>query len=186
MGASSLIDVAKSIPITHILMTAGIAAVLLLIVSSAAVKNIFVCMVFIFFCIVVRFYKRALAGLPIEVELVTFTIVMLAVTLGFWYALFAGVLGFLASEFFNNHLNPYIPLTIGFYTFMAIVASVLPGSVVAVGVTATLINNAIQLVFYQIVGGFGTVENLLYSITNIFFNLFIFIKIAPAIVALLV
>ncbi len=185
MGISGLADVVRSVSITHILATAGIAAVLLLLVNSATVKNLFVCLVFIFFCIVVRFYKRVLANLPIEVELVTFTIVTLAVTLGFWYALFAGILGFLASEFFNNHLNSYIPLTIGFYTIMAVVASVLPGSVVAVGVTATLINNAIQLVFYQLVGGFGTVENIFYSITNISFNLFIFFKAAPAIVALL-
>ncbi len=184
-GQSMTSRIVRQLRITHLLATAGIAAFLLLLVGSATVKNLFVCMVFILFCIAVRFYKRVLANLPIEVELVTFTIVALAVTLGFWYALFAGILGFLASEFFNNHLNKYIPLTIGFYAIMAFVASVLPGNIVAVGVTTTIINNAGQLVLYQVIGGFSTIENVLYSITNISFNLFIFFKIAPAIVALL-
>lgn len=185
MGIPHLSDIVRRVPITHIIATAGIAVVLLLLISSATVKNLFICMVFIFFCIVVRFYKRVIASLPVEVELVTFTIVTLATTLGFWYAFFTGILGFLASEFFNNHINKYIPLTIGFYTIMALVASVLPGSIITVGVIITIMNNASQLVFYQLTGWFGTMENMMYSITNISFNLFIFFKIAPAIAILL-
>lgn len=180
-----LADMIRSISITHILTTVGIVAFLLLVVGSAAIKNLFVCMIFIFLCIVIRFYKRVVPNLPIEVELVTFTIVVLATTLGFWYAIFGGILGFLASEFFNNHINKYMPMSIGFYIVMAFAASILPGSVVIVGIMTTIINNSSQLLFYQVIGGFSTVENVLYSITNIVFNLFMFLKIAPAIVVLI-
>lgn len=178
-------DMVRGISVTHILTTVGIVALLLLIVGSAAIKNLFICAIFIFLCIVIRFYKRVISNIPIEVELVTFTIVILAATLGFWYALFGGIIGFLASEFFNNHLNKYIPISIGFYVVMAFVASILPGSIITVGIMTTVINNASQLLFYQVIGGFSTVENVLYSITNITFNLFMFLKIAPAIVALI-
>lgn len=180
-----LADMIRDISITHILTTVGIVALLLLIVGSAAIKNLFVCAIFIFLCIVIRSYKRVISNIPIEVELVTFTIVVLATTLGFWYALFCGIIGFLASEFFNNHINKYMPLSIGFYVVMAFVASILPGSVVTVGIMTTIINNASQLLFYQVIGGFSTIENVLYSITNITFNLFMFLKIAPAIAVLL-
>lgn len=78
-----------------------------------------------------------------------------------------------------------MPLSIGFYIVMAFVASILPGSVITVGIMTTIINNASQLLFYQVIGGFSTVENVLYSITNIAFNLFVFLKIAPAVVVLL-
>ncbi len=126
-------------------------------------------------------YKRIIR-LPIEIEVLSFAIVMTGYTMGLTAGILIALLGGIAYIVFSSQFNPFsIPMLFG-YVLMAMIASIFHRQpIVMVGIAANLIHNLFVFLVYHYFFRYDPLKNLIYGGSNILFNMFLFVNFSSLI-----
>jgi hypothetical protein len=164
-----------------------IALVLVLLISLFfnVVKAAVVIITLIVINIFLRFYKRIIPGLWIELEITMFSSILCSIAYGFWPGLIVAIFSSVLAECFNQFISPFSLVNIVAYIIVSIVAIVLnPSTVVFGGLTLVVIANiAIFCVFVGL--GYNLFKNLSFSITNLIWNYMLFTYLSVPILNLI-
>ena len=165
----------------------GFALVLLalvLIKSKTARASIFVTL-FIVANMILSSYKRFLK-IPIEFEVLTLGIVICTVRFGIKAGLVVAILGGILSFIVGYNISPFsFPMLLG-YILIAFTSFILSSlDLFLIGMAATLINNIFVFIVYHFSFRYDLVKNVLFSASNILFNLIFFMNLAPILLSII-
>ncbi len=134
-----------------------------------------------------RFYKRALPGIPVEFELTIFGTLITGSIFGLWPAIFVAVFSCLCADFLNqNIMSPFSLVSLFTYIAIAIISPFVPSSnIFLTGIVLTVVANLI-IFFGNMALGYDHIKNFIFSVTDIFFNYLLFKYLAVFIVSLLI
>ncbi len=160
---------------------AGFAVILLLYVlfiSQMLRASIYVT-AFIVLAMVLSNYKKFIKA-PIEIELLTLGIVICTVKFGVKAGLVVAILGGILSFIVGFNISPfslpmllgYISIAISSYAFRAI-------DIAYIGIIASIINNIIVFTIYNFMFDYDLFKNASFGLSNLVFNIIIFLNIAP-------
>ena len=124
-------------------------------------------------------------SLPVNFELVKLATILTAVSYGVLPGLAVGI----ASTFFGKVLigrvDEKLPMSMMVIAIVAVAASLLSGvSITALGISLVLAYNILMFGISIMMGG-DLAWNIPYEASNFFFNLFLFTKIAPALLQIM-
>jgi len=165
--------------------------VILLFILVFAYMNLVKLIIFILIITIsntfMRFYKRALPGIPLEFELTIFSTVLIGIAYGIWPAIFIAIFSSLCADFLNqNIMSPFSLVSLGTYILIALVSPFLSSSnIFVIGMVIVVIANLIIFFGNIAMGYHDQIKNFAYSATNIFFNYFLFKYLAVFILGLL-
>ena len=158
----------------------AIAALLLLsLVFQSHIKMVLIISILILAASFSTFYFNYVS-LPVNFELVKLATILTSVSYGFLPGLAVGI----ASTFFGKVLigrvDEKLPMSMAVIALLAMAASIFSGtSITALGIALVLAYNITMLALSLLMGG-DLAWNIPYEASNFLFNLFIFTKIAPA------
>ena len=170
------------------LFLAASVAILLLILSKEVRALLFI-FAFLGLNSVITLYKRYVY-LPIEIEVLSFGIVFTTVAFGLKAGIAVGMLGSILLTILTTSFSPFtIPMFIG-YVVMACVAFMLNFLFPQIpypyiGIIANISHNILVFSLYHIFLGYDPVKNLMFGISNILFNIFLFLNFGNLIFSLL-
>lgn len=164
----------------------GIIAVAFLLLFFDLIVALGTVLFFILTNIVLRFYRRILVGLPIELEVVIFGAVIVTVAFNVWMGLFLAFFAALLAEFLSQSISPYSFINIFSYLLVPIMSLFIAIENIATGgfIIAIIINLIIYIAFMII--GYDYFKNTAYLVTNIFWNYLLFFYLAEFVVSILV
>lgn len=164
----------------QIMCYSGIIALAILAIALFfnVFKAIIVIILFILANCFIRFYKRVIPVLPIELEISMFATMLTTVAYGFWVGLLTALLTSIAAEFFTQMIKPFSLVNIITYAVVAIPAIFLSSQTIIVGgLTIVVLANIVIFTIFLFMG-YDMFKNLAYSVTNIVFNYFMFTYLA--------
>lgn len=141
-------------------------------------KALFFILLFIALNSIMGLYK-AFFYIPIEIELISLGTILCTLSFGLKEGLTVGVIGSLLAAVVNGTISYLtIPMVVG-YCFMAFITPVFSGvGAMAGGITIVLITNVLIFIVYQFMG-YDLFSNFTFSISNIVWNLLLFLRVAP-------
>ncbi|MEM3373646.1 MAG: hypothetical protein QXE31_00345 [Candidatus Woesearchaeota archaeon] len=145
---------------------------------SKTARAIIYVSIFIFINVVVSIYKRFIK-LPIEIEFMTFGIVLITYNFGIKAGLIFAILGGILSFIVSFNISPFsFPMLMG-YMLMALITLFfqyfnITESLFLIGIIASFINNLFVFLFYHIVFDYDMIKNISYSVSNFLFNFLVF------------
>lgn len=159
----------------------GAMALVLLILSTLMFKYnkaVFFVILFIALNSIIGLYK-AFFYIPIEIELVSLGTILCTLSFGLKEGILVAVLGSLLAAVVNGTISYLtIPMVIG-YIFMAFITPMFSGLGVAFGgIVVVLLTNILIFIIYQIMG-YDLFSNIVFSVSNIIWNLLLFLRLAP-------
>ena len=94
--------------------------------------------------------------------------------------LFVALIGGILYTVFNTNFSPFtIPMMIG-YMIMAVIASLFSYvNITVLGILTNLIHNAFVFLVYHFLFNYDIRKNLMFSLSNLLFNVILFLNIAP-------
>lgn len=153
-----------------------LGALFLIAIMVLSVANLLLISALIAISLVLSFAIGQWNIKAIGLELVTFITVLSAMSYG---TLAGAVIGLLLMTFhiaIPHYSGAYVIWVIPEYVLAAILANTLSGNVASVGITVTLVLNAINILFTFIAYKPNLAKYLPYAFTNIIFNVVLFIQ----------
>jgi hypothetical protein len=124
--------------------------------------------------------------LPIDIELSTLSAVTMSVTFGLKWGIAAGVLSKFVSMVSNRDFNKNSLVSMVVYALAAVLASMFQGmNVVTMGLLIVVIVNLFAFLIFRFVLFMSTYELVMYAVSNIMFNIVMFMGFAEIIVKLM-
>jgi hypothetical protein len=162
---------------------AGFAVLLLIynLLVSKMFQAAVVISIFIFLSAVLSSYKRFIK-LPIEIEILTLGIVVCTINFGVKAGLIVAIIGGILSFIVGFNISPFsLPMLLG-YVSIAFTSFILRDfNITLVGIIASIVNNILVFVIYNYAFEYDIFKNLGYSISNLAFNIILFLNIVPLI-----
>lgn len=157
----------------------GIFAFLLFLFISKKIRAALTVSVFIVLNMILSSYKKFIK-IPVEIEFLTLGIVFTTLTYGVKAGLVIAILGGILSFIVGYNISPFsFPMLTG-YIMMAILSYFLRFlDITSVGLIVTLMNNVLVFSLYNFVFKYDIVKNLSFSLSNIIFNVILFINVVP-------
>ena len=151
-----------------------VVIVLLIVISSKQARAILFIFGFIVANVFVTYYKKYFRA-PVEIEVLSFGIILCSYTFGLTAGLIVAILGGIVYIVFTNSFNPFvIPMMIG-YVIMAVLSSVFTSfNIVFLGIAVNIIHNLFVFTVYHFFYGYDPFPNFLFSVSNILFNVILF------------
>jgi hypothetical protein len=167
------------------LIFSGLALVLGLVLMISMFRNLMIMLVLIALASVSMIYNRWV-NLSLGIELITLATVVAGIYYGTGTGILVGILTLLAAELVGGRMDPRTVVSfIGITVVGALSASFEPGQIKMAGIMMVVVYDLIIIPGYLFVGS-NTVKTVVYGITHIVWNVFIFLNIAPVIVSLMV
>ena len=163
----------------------ALLAVLLLVIVILIATNLLLISLIIATSIILSFAVGRLNIKSVGIELVTFITVLSSLAYG---PLAGGVIGLILITVhiaIPQYTGAYVIWVIPEYALAAAVAGMLGGSIASVGMTVTLLLNAINVFLTFIVYKEHLGRYLPYSITNVIFNIILFSYVAEPVLKML-
>ena len=157
----------------------------LLLLFFNFVKMVIIVLFFITINIILRFYRRILPGIPFEFELIIFGSIVSTLAFGLGAGLAIAITGFFLAECANQFISPHSLINILVYCLVPFMSLLLTPETFVTGgiIIAIVINMIIFSIFFFI--GYNIVKNVLFSVSNIIFNIIVFKLLGPIFVRLL-
>ena len=164
---------------------AGIATVLFLILSTK-IRAAIIVTAFILINRLITTYKM-FVRIPLEFEFLTLGIVLSTLAFGIKAGIVIAIFGCIVSFIIGFEVSMFsLPMFLG-YSSIAVTSFLLKGfDVILIGVIATMINNIIVFLSYHFLFGYDIGKNLSFSISNILFNLILFLNFASTLLKLII
>lgn len=150
------------------------------------IKTMFFVTGFILLNIFISSYKKTIE-FPIEIEVLTFGIVLCTIAYGVKAGLIVAILGGLLSSILYGYISVFLlPLLLGYIlvAFMTPFFAFL--NLAAAGIIITIIKNLFLFFFYHLVFSYDVGKNISFSVSNILVNLILFMNVAPFLVRVMV
>lgn len=162
-----------------------IGAIIFFLVFSKSGRSIIFITLFIVINVFATLYKRYFY-FPIEFELISLGIVLCASVYGLGAGLAVAIIGGIAYTIYCTSFSPFtVPMLFG-YILMAIFAAHVPiQNIVILGIIANLLHNLVVFSAYHLFFSYDIWKNLLYSVSNIVFNIVIFYNFGPLLVKIM-
>ena len=122
---------------------------------------------------------------PLDLEFSTFSAVLMTLVYGLKWGLLVAVMTKIAAILYNKNVRVDHLFMIFGYCIAAIVASIMPGSIVIVGVVSTIMVNIYTVFISKFVTMFSSYEIFTYGISNTFFNIVLFIGFSEFFLAIM-
>ncbi len=168
----------KKLDITRIFLLICLLLLLILVIvmSKGAQKIIFMTS-FIVLNLFVTLYKRYFK-LPIEIEILSFGIVLCSVSYDVASGLFVALIGGILYAVFNTKFSPFtIPMILG-YMMMSFISSYFSYvNIIYLGIFVNIIHNLFVFTMYHFLFKYDFSKNLIFSISNILFNILLFVNL---------
>lgn len=152
------------------------------------VINIWPIVFLILFCtlnVFLLLYDRYVE-MPVDLELSTFSAVIMSLKFGLGWGILAGVLTKVASMISNRDFNRNSLIAISGYALAALLAYLLQGlPIVTMGVLIAIIVNTYAFLAFRFILFLSDFELALYGISNIFFNIVVFVGFSEIILRLI-
>ena len=168
----------KKLDLTRIfLLICLLLLLILVIVTSKGAQKIIFMTSFIVLNLFVTLYKRYFR-FPIEIEILSFGIVLCSVSYGIASGLFVALIGGILYTVFSTNFTPFtIPMIIG-YMMMAGLSSLFPHiNIIYLGIFVNIIHNLFVFVMYHFFFKYDFGKNLLFSVSNVLFNILLFVNL---------
>ena len=180
VGASSKSEAIKNFFLHNTRKIAVAIAGLLLfsLLFGISIKTTFMVLALILAASFSTFYFNYVV-VPVNFELVKMATILTAVSYGFWQGLAVGI----ASTFFGKvligRIDEKLPLSMLMISIIAVAASIFStANITTLGITLVLAYNVTMFALSMLMGG-DLAWNLPYEGTNFVFNVFLFVKVAP-------
>ena len=152
---------------------------LTVLILSKKAKVIFFMLGFIALNLFVTSYKRLFRP-PIEIETLSFGIVLCSYSYGITAGLVVAILGGVLYFTMSSNFNPFTIPMLGGYVLMAAIGSVFSDyNIVIVGIGANLAHNLFIFLTYHFLFRYNPTNNILFSLSNLLFNAFLFSNFSP-------
>jgi len=160
---------------------------LIFLTLSKGTRAILFVLTFIILNTILTLYKRYVKNLPIEFELLTLGIVLCSVSFGLNAGLIVAILGGISYILFSTNFSPFsIPMLLG-YIFMAFFSAYFSNiNIIYLGILANLIHNLFVFSIYHLAFGYDLLKNILFSLSNILFNIILFYNLAPILIRIMI
>ncbi|MFH2019867.1 MAG: hypothetical protein ABIJ34_00485 [archaeon] len=112
---------------------------------------------------------------PLDLEFSTFSAVLMTKAFGLNWGILVAVMTKIAAILYNKNVRVDHFFMIGGYVIAALIANILPGSVVVIGVLATIVVNIYTVFISRYVTGLSNYEIMTYGASNTIFNIVLFI-----------
>jgi hypothetical protein len=120
--------------------------------------------------------------IPIDIELSTFSAILMTLKFGIWWGIITAVATKLVSMINNQDFNRNCFVSIFGYVIAAVLASVLSNmNIVLLGIIISVVINIYTYFSFKFVMMMSDFESLGYSVTNIIFNIMLFIGFSEVI-----
>jgi hypothetical protein len=150
------------------------------------IKLVVVVSMFIFLNILLRFYRRILPGVPVELEIVIFGSLITTIAFSFWAGLFVAFFGSSLAEFLNQQISPYSFVNILCYMLIPIIGIFIGSSSIAIsGIIIVIILNIIIFTIFILIG-YNLFKNIAFTLSNILWNYLLFKYLAPIVLNLII
>lgn len=172
-------------------MIVYLVLIVVLFILVSAYMNLVKLIVFASLIIVLntflRFYKRALTGLPFEFELTIFGTLLTGMVFGVWPAIFVAAFSSICADFFNQSIfSPFSFISLFTYIAIAIISPIVPSTNIFIsGFTVVIVANLVIFFGNIALSYHDHIKNFIYSASNIFFNYFIFKYLAELVLNIL-
>ena len=176
----------KRYNLKHILLAVLILVLLLVFLLKSRLARGFVFIIgFISLNLLMTSYKRVIY-LPIEFEILSFGIILCSYSFGVSIGIIVAVLGGLVYTIFSTRFSPFtIPMLLG-YILMAIIAGFFNNiNIVLIGIIANILHNLFVFLIYHFVLRYDPFKNLIFGLSNIFFNFILFLNFSSFFVRLM-
>ena len=162
-----------------IMLSLSILILILILATSRGARAVLFVGSFIVLNVFATLYKRYFY-LPVEFEVISLGIVLCSISYGLIAGLIVAILGGIVYTIFCTSFSPFtIPMILG-YCLMAVLGVILPiSNIIYIGIIANVIHNIFTFSMYHFAFQYDISKNLLYSGTNILFNIFLFGNFAP-------
>jgi hypothetical protein len=149
------------------------------------VEALFFILFFIGLNIVVTMYKRVVYA-PIEIETLSFGIILCSAKFGLIPGLTVAIIGGIIYVVYNNSFSPFtLPMMLG-YIIMAVISSLYNTvNITLLGIAANLAHNIFVFSIYYFVFRYDVGKNILYSSSNLIFNILLFSNLGPLVFRLM-
>ncbi len=168
----------KKLDITRIfLLLCLLFLLILIIITSKGAQKIIFMSSFIILNLFITLYKRYFR-LPIEIEILSLGIILCSVSYDVAAGLFVALIGGILYTVFNTNFSPFtIPMILG-YMMMAFLSSFFSHiNIVYLGIFVNIIHNIFVFTIYHFLFKYDLSKNLLFSISNVLFNILLFINL---------
>jgi hypothetical protein len=170
--------------IIYLVIILGILLLTLLFMDFLKLAAI-IC-IFIFLNSFIRLYKRIIPGIPIEFEICILGTVTITIAYGIWAGIILALLSSIVAEFINQFISPFSLVNIGAYFLVPFMAFFLSPASVAIGGFVIVIIANVIIFFVSLLLGYDHFKNTAYSVTNIFFNYFLFSYLAVPLLRIMI
>ena len=174
------------IKIKNIILILAIFAAVLFVFSSNKLRTAIVITSFILINRLITTYKMFIR-IPLEFEFLTLGIVLTTLNFKLPAGLVIAIFGAIVSFVIGFEISAYsFPMFLG-YGSVAIMTHILRNlnNLTLIGIIASIVNNLVVFTLYHYVFAYSPSKNLSFSISNIIFNIVIFVNIAPFISSLI-
>jgi hypothetical protein len=152
---------------------------MILLTISKGLRAIVFVLGFIVVNVFATLYKRYFY-MPVEFEILSLGIVLCSVAFDLNAGLIVAILGGIAYTIFCTSFSPFtIPMLFG-YSLMAFFSFYIPiTNIIYLGILANIIHNIFVFSIYHFIFRYDLGKNILFSTSNILFNIFLFYNLAP-------
>ena len=152
---------------------------LILFIFSKKTRSIIFVLIFIILNVFVTMYKRYFY-FPIEFEILSLGIVLCSAGFGLGPGLVVAILGGIAMTIYCTSFSPFTPPMMLGYCLMAVIGAYVPiSNIIYLGVIANMAHNLLVFSVYHFFFAYDIWKNMIFSVSNIVFNIIIFYNLGP-------